>query len=265
MNLGRGTSAWIRSPRPKPSAALRLFCFPYAGGGASAFAGWPADLPVEVELCAIQLPGREDRHGELPFRRIPDLVDALFSEIAPCLDRPFAFFGHSMGSLIAFELAHVLRSQRLPLPQTLFVGAHRAPHLPLSRSTWHDLPDEQLIRKVGDLGRVSLAVLRDPSLAEYALPLLRADFEMCDTYSAGTGHPLECDLVVYGGREDSTVTGGQLAAWSVHTRWSCTLEMLPGDHFFLQSSRAMLLKSLSGRLVHGSVRSDVLGVRANSK
>jgi len=121
---------WLIRPQPQPAARLRLFCFPYAGGSASIYHSWDAELPVGVELCAVQLPGRQNRILEDAFSTMPDLIAALVTALAPALDRPFAFFGHSMGAITAFELARALRRLDRPGPVYLAVSAHRAPQLP---------------------------------------------------------------------------------------------------------------------------------------
>jgi surfactin synthase thioesterase subunit len=127
------TGPWVRRFTPRPKARLRLFCFPYAGGGASLYRGWSKALPLEVEVCSIQLPGREDRLREAPITSISLLVQALSYAIRPYLDRPFAFWGHSMGALIAFELARQLRREVMPEPGHLFVSGRGAPQVPNSR------------------------------------------------------------------------------------------------------------------------------------
>src|SRR5438552_2333015 len=121
---------WVLRPRPDPRARLRLFCFPYAGGGASQFRTWAEGLPPEVELCPVQLPGREGRLRETPFTRIAPLVAALVTALRGYLDTPYAFFGHSLGALVGFELARALRRTGGPGPRGLLVSAYRAPDLP---------------------------------------------------------------------------------------------------------------------------------------
>lgn len=153
-----------------------------------------------------------------------------------------------MGALIAFELTRQLRRCHLPMPQALFLAAYPAPHLPLSRFAYHDLPDPELIGKMEELGRVGAGLLEHPELAEYALPLLRADFEMCDTYRAAEEPPLDCAFVVLGGTADHHVSRDELAAWRVHTRGPFQMEMMPGNHFFLQSCRPLLLEKLCSHL-----------------
>src|SRR5262245_28061439 len=123
-------SAWLLCPNKNPQARLQLFCFPYAGGGAAAFFPWGKQLPAEIELYAIRLPGRESRLREAPYLQLSPLIEDLAEVLLPYLREPFAFFGHSMGSLIAFEMARYLRRQHAPFPCYLFASGYRAPHLP---------------------------------------------------------------------------------------------------------------------------------------
>ena len=141
-------SSWILRSKPKPKAHLRFFCFPYAGAGASACASWADLMPPEVELCAVQLPGRETRLREKPFVRLPALVRAVRESLRPYLHKPFAFFGHSMGALVSFELTRELRRARLPGPVHLFASGHRAPHLPDPDPPIHQLPASAMVAEL---------------------------------------------------------------------------------------------------------------------
>lgn len=239
---------WVRLFVPNPGAAIRLFCFPFAGGGASAFRPWCAGLPDFIEICPIQTPGREERHGEPLFTRMPDLADAAASRIRPYLDKPFAFYGHSLGALLAFEVARSLRRSGAPLPLTMFLSAHRAPHLPLGRRTFHDLPDGELIAEIRDLNGTPEALLDDRDALEYLLPIVRADLEVCDTYRWVEEPPLPVPLVVYGGALDRSVPPQHLEGWASHTTGSFALQIFPGNHFFLRSQQVPLLRSLESHL-----------------
>ena len=132
---------WIKRSGHYPQTCFRLFCFPYAGGGASIFRTWPERLPPDIEVCAIQLPGREDRFGEPTFENLSSVIDVLADVLCPYTDFPFAFFGHSLGALISFELTRRLRRQKTPCPMQLFVSGHRAPQIPDPDPPIHQLPD----------------------------------------------------------------------------------------------------------------------------
>lgn len=167
------TGKWISRPRPNPRARLRLFCIAHAGGGASAFRGWADALPPEVEVCLVQLPGRENRLMEKPFDRLDPLVAALTDAVRPWLDLPWALFGHSNGALIGFELARLLRERGLPGPRHLFASGRRAPDVPpQSRLTGH-LPDDEFLADLGELGGLPRELLENREIMQMLLPLLR--------------------------------------------------------------------------------------------
>lgn len=236
--------SWVVRSRPNEQAALRLFCFPYAGGAASVFRQWQASVPEEVEICAVQLPGREYRIGEAAYRRIPDLLNSLTEAIAPYLDRPFALFGHSMGALISFALARHLRQTLGKLPTRLYLAAYRAAHLPNPNIKIYHLPSE-VFRVVLRAEGIPEAVLQNEELIQAMLPTLRADFELCDTYDYREDLPLECPLTVYGGLDDVRVRASDLEAWRMHCSGPFNLKLFPGSHFFLHSAQYLLLAELS--------------------
>jgi medium-chain acyl-[acyl-carrier-protein] hydrolase len=232
----------------KPGARVRVFCLPYAGGGASVFRAWNRDLPPEIEASPVQLPGRESRLTEPPFVRLPALIQALAAGVTPHLTMPFALFGHSMGALLAFELARELRARHAPTPERLFVSAHRAPHLPSLRLPIHDLPEGRFEQTIRELRGTPDAVWENLELRALVMPLLRADLELCETHSHQADSPLECPISAFGGREDVEVGRRELEAWRDHTRAEFSLRILPGSHFYLHSVRPTLLQYLAGDL-----------------
>jgi medium-chain acyl-[acyl-carrier-protein] hydrolase len=241
---------WVACYRPNPQARLRLFCFPYAGGGALTYRTWPDvlirnDLPALVEVFPVQIPGRETRLMEPPFTQLAPLEQAVAQALRPYLGLPFAFFGHSMGALIGFELARHLRRQGSPGPLCLFVSAHRAPHLPDPHPPIHALPTPAFVQELRHLNGTPEAVLQNAELMDLLLPLLRADLAVDETYVYADEEPLDCPISCFGGLQDRTVEREELEAWRDHTRGPFTLRTFPGDHFFLNSARAPLLRALS--------------------
>jgi medium-chain acyl-[acyl-carrier-protein] hydrolase len=234
---------------PRPAARLRLFCLPFAGGGASTYREWPANVPDDVEVCLIQLPGRENRFNEHAIDRLEPLANQLLAGVAGFLDRPFALFGHSMGALIAFELARRLRVMGLE-PVHFFASGCRAPHLPAPLPLRHVLPDREFVSAIQKLNGVPLEVLQDREFIELMLPTLRSDFKLAESYAYGPQPPLRCPMTVFGGLEDRDVKRADLEAWSRHTTGPFQVRVLAGDHFFLNSSRASLLRLLSLKLRH---------------
>ena len=243
------------SQRPNPRARLRLFCFPYAGGGAEIYRLWPQNLPSEVEVCVAQLPGRGTRLREQPFTSLDALVEAATEAIAPWLDKPFALFGHSMGAMISFELARRLRDQDGPQPAHLFVSGRRAPQLPNNEPITYNLPEAELGQILLRLNGTPKEVLEHPELMELMLPLLRADFSVVETYVYRPDVPLDCPLTAFGGLRDSEVSREQVEAWREQTTSEFALRMLPGGHFFLNDAQSQtLLLSAIARELHQLLR-----------
>ncbi|HEX2689111.1 MAG TPA: alpha/beta fold hydrolase [Kofleriaceae bacterium] len=238
---------WIVRPRPNPGAALRLVCFPYAGGGANVFRTWPKALPAEIELWAIELPGRETRLKETPLRELSPLITALTDAVAPQLQAPFAIYGHSLGALIGFCFARELRRRSQRGPVHLFVSGRRAPQI-AEPSPAYNLPEPQFLARLRSLGGVPDALFQDPQLLAFYLPVLRADFALGEAEMAPPDEPLDCPITALGGERDEKATLDELDAWSTQTRAAFERETFPGGHFFLQSARDALLGSLSRRL-----------------
>src|ERR1043166_8527346 len=223
------------SQRPNPRARLRLFCFPYAGGGAEIYRLWPQNLPSEVEVCVAQLPGRGTRLREQPFTSLDALVEAATEAIAPWLDKPFALFGHSMGAMISFELARRLRDQDGPQPAHLFVSGRRAPQLPNNEPITYNLPE-------AELGQILLRLTGTPKA-------------VVQTYVYRPDVPLDCPLTAFGGLRDSEVSREQVEAWREQTTSEFALRMLPGGHFFLDDAQSQtLLLSAIARELHQLLR-----------
>jgi medium-chain acyl-[acyl-carrier-protein] hydrolase len=222
---------------PDAPALLRLFCFPYAGGGASAFRLWGRILPPEVQVCPVQLPGRETRLSERAHTGLRPLVTELVEALGPWLDLPYAFFGHSLGALVAFELIRELRRQAVPQPARLFVSAARAPHLPLREPRIHDLPEAQFLAELcRRYGGMPAEVLRSPDLLRLLLPVLRGDLSVLETFEYQGDEPLACPVVAFGGLQDAHVTRDDLAHWRDETSSAFALQLFPGTHLYLRDN-----------------------------
>ena len=240
---------WLTCFEPNPQSSLRLFCFPYAGGSATVFRTWSKSLPAAVEVWAMQPPGRGSRLKEPPIASLPSLVDSLAAAIRILQDKPFAFFGHSLGALVSFELAHRLRDENRAGPVHLFASGHRAPGIPETEPILHNLPEPEFIDQLRKLNGTPHEVLEHPELMELLTPALRADFEMNETYAFSTRPPLACPITALGGLQDREVAREHLEPWRDYTTGRFSLRMLPGDHFFLHSSEAVLLQVLSRELM----------------
>lgn len=235
---------WITSTRGE-GARLRLFCFPYAGGGVAHYRRWAEQLPPEIDVCPVHLPGREQRIMEPAFISMGELVSALSEALLPYLHEPFAFFGHSMGGLIAYALTRALHEHAFPLPRHLFISALKAPHLPTRREAMHDLPLPEFLRSLYRMGGTPLAVLQNKELLELILPTLRADFTLYETYFSTEVLPLPCPISVYGGAQDTFVNREELEGWRQLTSAECVVRQLPGEHFYIHTAQELLLALLT--------------------
>lgn len=240
--------SWIVVARPNPAARLRLFCFPYAGGGASIFRNWSRRLPSDIEIYAVQPPGREGRLKERPYHAMADLVEALGSTLEAHLDRPFAFFGHSNGGLMAFELIRRLRRVGGPMPLAFFPSARSAPHAPRREAAIHTLPHERFIERLRRLEGTPAEVLQNEELMSFLLPLLRADFSLAETYVYREEPALEIPITAFGGKHDQEVSQEEVEAWACHTTAAFRVRMFQSGHFFLQEIAEVFLKALAEEL-----------------
>lgn len=244
MNLYNLTP-WLAYCRPSTRARLRLFCFPYAGGGGIAYREWAKELPGWIDVCPVQLPGREVRIREPAYTRIDPLVEDAYQALLPYFDRPFCFFGHSMGALVSFELARYVRRKHASPPALLVVSGSGAPHLPNRSTLRHDLPEDKLLREIAQLDATRKEVWESAELRRLVLPILRADLELCDVYEYTKEQPLACSITVYGGMEDPWTPRDDLQAWGDHTIAGFNLQMLPGGHFFIESARQTFLEIIA--------------------
>ncbi|WP_442497117.1 thioesterase II family protein [Methylobacter sp. sgz302048] len=239
------SSVWFPSANRKSTAKIRLFCFPYAGGNSSLFSAWPEYFSDLVEVCPVNLPGRGIRFHEKAFTQLAPLARELATAIAPCLDIPFAFFGHSLGGLLAFELAHELRTAHRMMPFYLFVSGCRTPRRDVPKRTLHDLPEDEFLTEIKRIGGTPEDVLNNRELMSIMLPTLRADFSLWETYRCMRSEPLTCPIVAFGGLQDSRVSCEQLESWREETRGQFSLHLFPGDHFFLHAQTMPLLAMIA--------------------
>ena len=243
-NYHQKLNSWIICSKPNPNAQLRLFCFHHAGGGTLSFRNWDTELFPIAEVYLIQLPGRERRLSDAAFTRIELLIQELKVAILPYLKQPFAFFGYSMGSLVAFELTRHLRRDNQLHPSHLFVSARRAPQLPKTKRPIHQLPDAEFVEELRRLNGTPKEILANDELMELFMPTLRADFAVIETYNYYDEVPLRCPITAFGGSDDTEASREDLEAWKLQTSNNFNLHILPGDHFFLYSARSSLLQIL---------------------
>lgn len=239
-------SAWLQTYGTAVQPKARLFCFPHAGGGAPAFRLWPQGLPAGLQVLALQLPGRGNRLRERPIARMSALTESIVAELGPHLDRPYFFFGHSMGAVVALQVAQAIAATGQRPPAHVFLSGRRPPHLPRTEANLHTLADDEFLQQIGErYGGIPAEVLRERDLLDLLLPALRADIEALETFIPPPAEPLPCGLTVYGGDADRLVTLEQLRAWRQYTRGSFRVRQFRGGHFYLQELRHELLAEMT--------------------
>ncbi len=241
------TSSWLIH-QPGGPRRFRLYCFSYAGGSATSFIPWQAALDPAIEICAVQLPGRGPRLTEPPLRSFPLLVETLARVIARQDPLPFAFFGHSLGGLLAFELARYCQHLHLPMPEHLFVSATSAPQCRPPSRRLHELDDDALIAALKDYNGTPPAALAHRELMELLLPAIRADFALVADYQYQPGPLLPIPITVLAGKRDKHVAPEQLPRWQEETSEACRLHWFEGDHFFIHADRQAVLDCVGDAL-----------------
>lgn len=238
---------WFVRPQPKLAPAARLICLPYAGGSAATYVPWSRLIPADIELIALQPPGRGSRMAEAAHSHMEPLVTELMSVFAKVTDRPYVLFGHSLGSRVGFEV--ILQCQRngLPLPAHFIASGSRAPHLSKRESPIHDLPDERFIEALRELDGTPEEVLDNTELIQWLLPLLRADFRIADLHRASRTQ-IHCPLTVLAGTEDETVPAQDVEAWRELAAGQCDIQWVTGGHFFVERNREWVMEKVNAIL-----------------
>lgn len=239
---------WLQRPRIILRPRVRLFCFPFAGGSASAYRDWHRWLPDDIELCAVQLAGRETRFSEPLQTCLHKLVDQLFEELHPFFaSAPFVFFGHSMGALLAYFTARrVFHEMRLE-PEHLHVSARSAPHMP-QKNRMATLPEEELVSQLRKVGEIPESILQQPLARKLFLRTLRADFELSETFQYREEPPFNCPISAYGGQDDPLVSAEDLAKWQIHTCRDFQVNLFPGGHSYLRPCGSELIVRIVAQL-----------------
>lgn len=223
---------WVSVHSPAPWSAVRLVCLPHAGGSASFYFPVSRALAPEVEVLAVQYPARQTRHLEPGIDNIPDFADQIFAVLQDLNDKPLAFFGHSMGAVLAYEVALRMQRAGLPSPVRLFASGRRAPSRYRDERI-HEGTDAEIVAELRKLGGPNPAVLADPEMLEIILPAVRSDYTAIERYRHEPGRKLDCPVTVVVGDNDPRVTIDEARAWAEHTTGPFDLETFPGRHFYL--------------------------------
>lgn len=230
-------SRWLTCPRPDPRAPLRLWCLPFAGGGAAIWHPWARPLAGVAEIVAMRPPGRENRYAETPFTQLSDLIAAVIEQISPHVNEDYALCGHSLGGLAVFELARALRVRGLNPPQALVVCGVRAPHHLPDEPYLHPMPQREFVEEVERrYGAIPPEIRNEPEYLDLLLPVLRADLQVYESYRCAAAAPLDLPILALGGSGDHIVSQTQLLDWRTHTTGRFESDILPGGHFFPQES-----------------------------
>ncbi|WP_457489095.1 thioesterase II family protein [Tardiphaga sp. P5_C10] len=225
--------------------SVRLYCFSYAGGNAASYLGWQEQLPAPLEICAVQLPGRSARYAEPPYHDLPTLMDTLVPLLAQSVDRPFAFFGHSLGALVAFEAARGLALRGASLPCHLIVSGCHAPRFRDEPKGRHLLDDSALIDVLRDYNGTPTEILADPDLMTMLLPVIRADFALAETYRYQPSPPLAVPITAFAGTDEDRASIDQITGWSLETSAGFDHHLFAGDHFFIHGQRDQVLQRIA--------------------
>ncbi|MBB5857291.1 thioesterase II family protein [Amycolatopsis umgeniensis] len=242
---GQALRGWTRCFHPAPAAEMRLVAFPHAGGSASAYRSLSAALSPTVEVHTAQYPGRQDRMGEPVIDDLHTLSEQMVDVVA-ALPKPFALFGHSMGAIVAFEVARLLEARGL-VPAALFVSARRGPELNKEKEL-HLADDDTFLAAINRLGGTAAMILDDPDIRALALPALRGDYKAVETYRYRPGPDVSCPVVALAGDADPVLDLPDLENWREHTTGSFETEVFEGGHFFVDDHLDAVAARILGKL-----------------
>lgn len=248
-------SRWIINPKEFPSANIRLFCFPFSGGGASAYVKWSNQLEhFGIELCAIQLPGRENRLDERSETDLLVVARKLSFVISEFINKPFAFMGHSMGATLAFETCRFIMKTSGIEPLHLIVTGRDAPQVAGKTGLSSIVLDSEFLREIAArYGEIPSVILEDVDLKKLYLRVFRSDFYMIDNYHYVPDAALTCPITVFYGDADQRVSRSGLTAWGDLTSGQFNMEMMSGGHFFINTCTTAFINKIGHLCTAGQI------------
>ncbi len=243
------------NPRNNNCAKIRLFCFPYAGGNESTFLPWTKDLPKNVEVCALELPGRSSRFGEPTYNNMSNLIDDLIGVFSKFTDKPYILLGHSLGSCVAFELMYRCKQAGIRMPEHFIASGSSAPHINDTPKGLYKLPRNDFIEELRRLDGTPEEILCNEEMMTLALPSILADFELSETYTYTGSEVFDCPVTVFHGDEDSEISLQDVEAWTDHFTFPADIHIVQGGHFFIEQNKKVVLKQ-----VHSIIDKVLTGV-----
>jgi surfactin synthase thioesterase subunit len=230
--------------RPKNSAKIRMFCFPYAGGNGSTYLSWANALPSSVELFTVELPGRSYRFGEPAYSSMDNLIDDLMQVFPNLTDKPYILMGHSLGSRVAFELMHRCKQVGIKMPEHFIASGSPAPHIKEKQKELYKLPREEFIEELRKLNGTPKEILENYEMMTLSIPFIRADFELSETYTYTGFEKFDCPITVFYGDKDNEISLLDIEAWGGHFSHPAVIHSVPGDHFFIEENKNAVLEKI---------------------
>lgn len=237
--------SWLVTPIKRRNPRIQLFCFAHAGGGASTYTSWSKFSPEWIEISSIQYPGHETRILEPLSDNFNELVDSISESLISYVTAPFAFFGHSMGGLFAYEIARKIRSKNMNEPFVLFISGRNAPNSQSILPPISKYPEEAFIRELNNrYGKLPNEIIDEPEIRKIYLPILRNDLSLVETYSHAVSTPLSSPIFIYCGTKDSLTEREKMLGWHKLTTGKITERWFDGDHFYILDQKSKLLNNL---------------------
>ena len=231
----------------KETKKIKLYCIPYAGGSAAIYYRWRPYFQDNIEIVPLELKGRGQRVGEAFYESLEEAVEDLFDIIKDELDNsPYMIFGHSMGSMLAFQLVHKIQENRYPMPMRLFVSGRKSPIYSSIGENMHDASIEKIKAKMLSYGGTPPEVFEDPKLIEYFLPVIRADYYMMEKFVyKDFEEKLDCKIAVFYGLDDKDTDEETVKEWSKYTMSNINVYAFEGNHFFIESNKNKVCETIN--------------------